>query len=112
MQDEPEFNEVKLYAAYQLAGMYREVNKKTAIKYYDLALSLAYQSYKPRIVLEKFYVVDVEERQPLIDLLVETVEDIESVIESLDSDYIGRWRNDMRRIYNDPSSDKSESKTQ
>lgn len=86
LQNGPEINEVKLYASYQLAGMYREVDKKIAIKYYDLALSLAYQSDKPRIILEKFYAVDVEERQPLIDLLVETVEDIESISEITEPD--------------------------
>ena len=78
----PEIDEVKLYAAYQLAGMYSGDNKDAAIKYYDLALSLAHKSDKPRIVSEKFYIVSEEERQPLLTLLVEAIETIESFSES------------------------------
>ncbi len=78
LSEGPDIDVVKLYAAYYLASLYGRDNKESAVKYYDLALSLAHESDKPQILLEKYYVVDEEERQTTIDLLVEAVEKIES----------------------------------
>lgn len=86
LPDESDIDKVKLYAAYHLAGMYNAGNKEAAIKYYDIALSLAHQSDKPRIVSDKFYVVSEEERQPLLTLLVEAIENMESFSDTTEPD--------------------------
>lgn len=78
LSEGPNVDVVKLYAAYYLASLYGQDNKDSAVKYYDLALSLAHESDKPHILLEKYYVVGEEERQTTIDLLVEAVEKVES----------------------------------
>lgn len=78
LSEGPNIDMVKLYAAYYLASLYGQDDKDSAVKYYDLALSLAHESDKPHILSEKYYVVGEEERQTTIDLLVEAVEKVES----------------------------------
>ena len=77
---------VKLYAAYQLAGLFSGKYNDESAKLYDQALTLASDTDKPRILSEKFYVVTDDDKPALLKELVASVEKIESLTDTLEPD--------------------------
>jgi tetratricopeptide (TPR) repeat protein len=77
-------NELRLYAAYQLAGLYIFNNKEEAVKYYDIALSYASDLAKPKILIEKFRVIPDEKRLDLLDEIITSVSQIETIEDTPD----------------------------
>ena len=75
---------VKLYAAYQLAGMFSDKDNKESARLYDQALSLASDTDKPRILSEKYYVVTDDDKPALLKELVASIEKIESLTDTLE----------------------------
>ena len=86
LPEEPGIYGVKLYAAYQLAGLFSSKDNQEAAKLYDQALSLASDTDKPRILSEKFYVVSDDDKPSLLKELVALVEKIESLTDTLEPD--------------------------
>lgn len=86
LPEEPGIDGVKLYAAYQLAGMFSGKKNEESAKLYDQALTLASDTDKPRILSEKFYVVTDDDKPTLLRELVASVEKIESLTDTLEPD--------------------------
>lgn len=86
LPEEPGVDGVKLYAAYQLAGLFSSKDYQEAAKLYDQALALASDTDKPRILSEKFYVVSDDDKPSLLKELVAMVEKIESLTDTLEPD--------------------------
>ena len=86
LPEEPGIDSVKLYAAYQLAGIYSVNNKEKSSSLYDQALTFASDTDKPRILSEKFYVVADNEKPALLTELIAAVEKIDSLTDVLEPD--------------------------
>lgn len=86
LPEEPGIDGVKLYAAYQLAGMFSGKDNQESAKLYDQALTLASETDKPRILSEKFYVVTDDDKPALLKELVASLEKIESLTDTLEPD--------------------------
>ncbi len=86
LPDEPGIDEVKLYASFQLASMYSAEQKEESVRLYDLALTYASETDKPRILSEKFYVASDEEKSDVLEALKDSVKKIESLTEMLEPD--------------------------
>ena len=84
--EEPGIDGVKLYAAYQLAGMYSGKDNEESARLYDLAVSLASETDKPRILTDKFYVVADDDKPALLKELVVSIEKIQSLTDTLEPD--------------------------
>lgn len=76
----------KLYWAVQLAEINGNRDKSKACEYYDAALAFADEKVKPRILVQKFKVVPVDQRPQLLNEFVALVKDLKSVEESPDPD--------------------------
>ncbi len=77
-------DEIKLYAAYQLAGLYSSRNKVEAAKYYDVALALSSDLARPKILIEKYYVIPDEQREGVLNEIIDSVEIINTIEDTLD----------------------------
>ena len=86
LPEEPGIDGVKLYAAYQLAGMFSGKDNEESAKLYDRAISLASETDKPRILSDKFYVVAEDDKPALLKELVASVEKIQSLTDTLEPD--------------------------
>lgn len=86
LADDPTITNVKLYASYQLASMYSVTNKEEASRCYDIALSYASDSARPRILADQYYVVSEDKRESLLNELVNTIKSVDSIAETIDPD--------------------------
>jgi hypothetical protein len=86
LPEEPGIDGVKLYAAYQLAGLFSGKDNEEAARLYDQAMALAAETDKPRILSDKFYVVAENDKPALLKELVSSVERIQSLTDTLEPD--------------------------
>ena len=84
--DESTGPDVKLYAAFQLAGLYGTERAQEAYAVYDSVLNLANEKVKPRILLGKYSVAPIDLRPVVLDELVISLNGITEVNRSLDPD--------------------------
>lgn len=86
LPEEPGIDGVKLYAAHQLAGMFKGKDNEESVRLYDLALTLASDTDKPRILSDKFYVVADEHKPALLEELVIAIQSIDSLTDTSEPD--------------------------
>lgn len=86
LQDEQGIDKVKLYAAYQLASLYSAEQKEESSRLYDLALSYASETDKPRILSGKFYVASDKEKLLVLEALKDSIKNIDTLTETLEPD--------------------------
>lgn len=85
-QDEAINNDIKLYAAFHLAGLYGSSKPQEACSAYDIALTFANEPVKLRILVEKYPLVSNDQRLPLIDEIIKVLSGITSFNGFLDPD--------------------------
>lgn len=78
--------DIKLYAAIQLAAIYKTNNKQKACEIYDAALQYANDSARIRLLVDKFEVVEIEKQKDLLDELISSIEHVDEVANTLDPD--------------------------
>lgn len=86
LPEEPGICQVKLYAAFQLASMYSTEQSEESNRLYDIALSYASETDKPRILSGKFYVASDEEKPLVLEALKNSIKNIETLTETLEPD--------------------------
>lgn len=86
LPNESGYEDIKLYAAIELAAMYRTTDIQKARDIYDEALDFTRESAKLRILVEKIEVVSEDSRQSVLDEIIDAVEKVQEVLTSLDPD--------------------------
>lgn len=86
LPEENSYANIKLYAAIQLAAIYRTNDPQKACSVYDKALLYAKDSARIRLLIEKFEVVDPEKKQTLLDELIYLLAQVEEVADTLGPD--------------------------
>lgn len=84
--DEAVNNDVKMYAAFQLARLYGRERAQDAFKVYDKAMGFVNELVKPRILVEKYNIATEAQRPSIMNQLLGSLKSISSVTTSLDPD--------------------------
>lgn len=84
--DEATGPDVKLYAAFQLAGLYGTERMHEAYLVYDSVSGIANKMVKPRILFGKYNMASVDLRPAVLDELVSSLDDVTAVNRSIDPD--------------------------
>lgn len=84
--DEAMGTDVKLFAAFQLAGLYGTERSTEAYAVYDSVLSFANDMVKPRVLYGKYNMATDGQRTAVLDELVTSLDGINVVNRSLDPD--------------------------
>lgn len=77
-------SDVKLYAAFQLAGLYGNERAQEAYDTYDAIQNIASESVKPRILVGKYNVASEDQKPALIDEMIHSLSRISIVTNSVD----------------------------
>jgi hypothetical protein len=84
--DEAIGSDVKLFAAFQLAGLYGTERSTEAYEVYNSVLGFANEMVKPRFLLGKYNMATIDQRPAVLDEMVTSLECITAVNRSLDPD--------------------------
>lgn len=84
--DEAIGSDVKLFAAFQLAGLYGTKRSSEAYEVYDSVLAFANEMVKPRFLFGKYNMATVDQRPSVLDEMIASLNAITAVNRSLDPD--------------------------
>lgn len=84
--DEAIGSDVKLFAAFQLAGLYGTERSSEAYEVYDSVLAFANEMVKPRFLFGKYNMATIDQRPAVLDELIASLNAITAVNRSLDPD--------------------------